>query len=372
MVVWIKELEGVLSVDTISVWMKENIDVQPYKGLESVKAGDIVMISAKDAAKASDFEPYKVLLYEETCETLSQNVLEECHYHYDYYYIKNALIRAKNPRIDTVVSGSSYGLFDIDEGRLEHGINLSLMSQDLYYSLQGIYEVCKYNQNIKNIVLCCGYYYFHTDLSKAQNPNEILRLAKVYGPIFHDLHNCVTLPPKKNILFQSNIFALQRVAEVYSAEEYERHYFRIDKPRKKQATKVWEDLSKDWFQLTEEEKIQAGVKRGTQHNKNLKRELSVMENVVLFQQFVTFCNKHNLHLLMVVAPASKYYRNVLSTDYHDTFYDVLNKVDGTIHLLDLYEDPAYTDKDFNDTDHLNELGAAKMTEAVLQILETLR
>lgn len=372
MIVWVKELTGTLSLDSLSVWMKKNINFQSYVNLDCVHAEDIIIISVKDTKKESDFAPYKVLIYEEVFETISQNVLEEIRYNYDYYYLKNALLKSENLAIDTVISGSSYGLFDIDADRLVKEVNLSLMSQDLYYSLKGIYEVYKRNRNLKNVVLFCGYYYFHSDLSKAQNPNELLRLAKVYQPIFQDLHNCVLLPPKKNILQQSNVFDLQRVADAFSVEEYNQHYFRKDMPRKRQATKVWDDISKDWLQLSESEKTQAGIKRGTQHNKNLKRELSLMENIVLFQKFVTFCNEKNINLLIIVAPASKYYRNVLSIAYRDTFYDVLNRVNGTIHLLDLYGDSMFADEDFNDTDHLNESGAAKMTEAVLQMLETFR
>lgn len=53
------------------------------------------------------------------------------------------------------------------------------------------------------------------------------------------------------------------------------------------------------------------------------------------------------------------------------FYKVLNETEGLIHLLDLSDDNTYTESDFNDTDHLSNIGAKKMTQTILDVLQEL-
>lgn len=45
---------------------------------------------------------------------------------------------AKKDNIDTIISGSSYGLHGMDRSQLTTGVDLSLLSQDLHYSVKGI------------------------------------------------------------------------------------------------------------------------------------------------------------------------------------------------------------------------------------------
>lgn len=246
MIVWVKEYSNILTLNTIAVLLKKEIDIEPLVTLEQVDTLDIIFISESDTNISNiDFMTYTVMIYEVLLKNIYTNIIEEHHFNFDYYYIKNAMSHATSPSIDTIITGSSYGLFGIDTTMLKHEINLSLPSADLYYSLKGIYKVCQQNKNIRNIVLCCGYYYFFSDLSKTQNLGEIMRISNVYEPLFNDIHNCILLPPKQDNLFQSDICDIQNVLGIYALGEYEKHYFHNDRPRKNFATKLWEDKTKD-------------------------------------------------------------------------------------------------------------------------------
>lgn len=370
MIIWVKELANVLTINSISTLFKKDVSIEPFYTFDGISLDDIIIISKKDSVTESDFVLYTTLIYENFIEKIYSNITEEFQYNYDYYYLKNALRQAKNPSINTIITGSSYGLFDIDSDLLTHEVNLSLASQDLYYSLKGIYEVCNTNKNIQNIVLCCGYYCFFSDLSKSQNSTQIMQISKIYQPLYNDIHNCTLLPPKADILFKSNIFDVQNLIDRYSMGEYEKHYFHPDRPRKKYATKEWDDKSKEWIELSDNEKEEAAKRRTALHNKNYKRKLTLIENTSLFNKLVSFCTNNKINLLLVVTPSSKYYVESLYSGYKTAFYDVLNSVEGVIHLLDLSEnDPMYSDEDFNDTDHLNDLGATKMTTSILNTLQ---
>ena len=206
---------------------------------------------------------------------------------------------------------------------------------------------------------------------KAKDPNEIMRISMVYYPLYQDIHNCMLMPAKQNILLKSKIFDIQNILNIYSSVEYAKYYFNQDRPREKFATRLWTDKSKNWNQLTEDGKNEAGKERALRHNKQIKRKTSFNENIKLFNKLAIFCEEREINLVVVVTPASKYYRDNLCLEYKEIFYNVLESTDGVIHLLDLFDEESYLDEDFNDMDHLGDKGAYKMTNTVLDILHEL-
>lgn len=170
---------------------------------------DIIVVSSKDKKVDENLHNlYNVIVYEETIGTISNWIMNYVNNYFDYYYIKNSIIHARESSIDTIITGSSYGRFRVNEEDIPHAVNLSLPSQDIYYSLKSIKKVCEFNDGIKNIVLCCGYYYFFCDLSKSKNISDFYNILKVYVPLFGDdaYHNC-------NILVSKN--GGQRIRQSY-------------------------------------------------------------------------------------------------------------------------------------------------------------
>ena len=370
MKVYVKEFLDTLTIEMMIPWVSKNVCLLPLHSFAEASVGDIVIVSRLDSSvmRREELE-CTIIICEEIFEKILLNVRREYHYNYDYYYMKNALEEAVSPKITTIISGSSYGLYGIDHTLLSHEVNLSMTSQDLYYSLKGIYYVCERNPGIQNVVLCMGYYYFFSDLSKTQSLKEVSRISKVYAPLYHDIHNCVLLPPKEEIMYESNIFDLHNVAKIYSCEEYHKGYFHETHPREKYAVRAWDDKEKNWTDLRPDEKEGAGKQRAGLHNKVTKRKASLVENVGLFQSFLDFCSGRNIHVLLVVTPVTPYYLNCISDDCRANFYHVLNTSSGEIHVLDLAGDTGYTEEDFNDTDHLSETGAEKLTVAILSTLK---
>lgn len=371
MIVYVKELEGVLTVKALEGVCKDNVELRCFVSGANVNPEDFVVVSKKDSLEDIDFEQNQVIIFEDVIEKLLANVFQEYQYNSDYYYLKNAMAAAKRPSVNTLITGSSYGLFGIDEEMLPNAVNLSLASQDLFYSIKEIYEICENNPHIENVVLCCSYYYLFSDLSKSQNKNELLRISKVYNPLFKDVHNALLLPPKEVRLLDGCIFDTNKIIDDYSMGKYRQHYFNKNRPRENFALRCWEDQSKNWIQLTEEEKEFAAKERTASHNKNQKRKITLCENTRLFQELMAFCSNRDINMVLVVTPASKYYIENMWSEFKDIFYDTINEMDGVIHLLDLYGDSRYADEDFIDTDHLSESGARKMTSDIRSILQNI-
>ncbi len=375
MTIWVKEYKELLTIDALSLWIRDGLLIKQFVNFKDIGTEDVLIVSKSDLDIQHDIiYKYNVLIYEGVLNDIANNIIEEIKYNYDYYYLKNAIDYAKNEYVDTIITGSSYGLFGIDSNMLKREVNLSLASQDIYYSIKGIHKVLESNKNIRNIVICCGYYYFYSDLSRARNEFEIARVAKVYNKLYGDMHNASVLPPVKNILFESRIFDIKKATELLSIDMYENGYFSIDRPRKLFATKEWEDKIKEWSMLSEDEKDSAGKSRAMLHNKALNREASLGENIELINNLSIFCNNNGINLSFVVTPVSKYYKKYLDMRYEESFFSILNEIKGTINLLDLADccDIFLDDIHFNDTDHLNDTGATKFTQIILDMLHGMK
>lgn len=166
-----------------------------------------------------------------------------------------------------------------------------------------------------------------------------------------------------------NLIDLEKVINAYAATDYKDGFFNEKRPRNRCATVVWNEVLKSWSELSAEEKDQAGKTRAESHNKAIKHTASFNENLGVFQDFVYFCNDRGINLLLTAMPASSQYLKYLTPEYKNIFYSVLDKVDGTVHLLDLVEDSSFDNSfDFNDTDHLNDSGARKLSQMISSIL----
>jgi len=159
LIVYVKECQYV-SLKDIVTWIKNGIAVQPFKSKADVRENDVVIMSNRDEDTDIRLTMNNVLIYEDFFEKVSSSIIQEFCYNHDYYYLKNALSRAKESDITTLISGSSYGVLGIDPSYIENTVNLSSISQDLYYSSSLVKGACATNLNIKNIVFCVGYYYF--------------------------------------------------------------------------------------------------------------------------------------------------------------------------------------------------------------------
>lgn len=371
MKIYVRESDN-LSIQTLSLLFCENMVITPFLSLEDVSYEDWIIISQADGMDISALKNYHVIIYEKFFQEFYVRVYQEYYNNHDYYYLRNALQQAKDPEVTTLISGSSYGAFGIDLASMRNSVNLSSISQDLYYSTKLLYQACEHNKNIKNIVLCVGYYCFFSDLSLTKNEAELRRISKVYYPLLQDSHNCFVLPPKGDSYMQGNIVDFDRNINIYAEVDYRDGFFNERRPRGQCATVVWESVTKSWRELSLEEKEKAGKIRAGNHNKNIDHTASFYENISLFQEFVYYCNDRGINLLVAAMPASKQYLQYLIPDYKNTFYSVLDKMDGIIHLVDLVEDNSFDNNlDFNDTDHLSDSGAIKFSRMVSSILDNI-
>ncbi len=364
MTLWVKEYNGLVSYSQIKKMVKSSISVERYDLLSKIDPLDIIVVSKSDTqALSDDYNSAMCLVFEDVFDLIGKSVTAEFDYRYDYYYLRNQIQKAKtNQQINTIITGSSYALFGIEEKLLDSSVKLALMSQDLYYSIAIAKDVIRTNNRIKNIVLCCSYYYFSSDLSLTQNDIELSRLSKVYYPILGDLHNCAFLFPKREYLPLSNIFDCDMLFHLYMNAELSGDYFSQERSRKALATFTWEGFDRKWSDLSKEEKGEAASIRANQHNKSIKHGRTFIENKLMFDAFSLWCEEQGVRLIVIAMPMTRYYMNAFDPEFRTSFYEVLDSARGTVEVVDLTESDLFTDHDFNDADHLNDEGAMKLSD----------
>jgi hypothetical protein len=267
--------------------------------------------------------------------------------------------------VSTLFTGSSYGLYGVDERLISNAVNMSVPAQDLYYSFKGVSEVCKQNPNIRNVVVCCGYYYFFVDMSAYRRKDIKNKISTLYDRIYGDIHNGSFLPPELKFLAKSNLFDIERIYKyrtfALSKTYFNEDYPRLDKERIKECT--------EWKNLSVEKREKAVVEITDRFNKYYKWKYTWNENIDILNKFSKFCSDRNINLLFVVTPVTEMFRKYLNPKFKPCFYEALENAPGVIHFLDLYDSQDYSDSDFIDHTHLDDSGAEKLTRTILATLD---
>ena len=98
-------------------------------------------------------------------------------------------------------------------------------------------------------------------------------------------------------------------------------------------------------------------------------EETLGENIEILKDIAVYVSERNIHLIITVFPATIYYQTFFDMNFREYFYDALEQVNEEVHLVDCFGDPFFDEEDFNDTDHLNDSGAAKMTLMLNHLLQ---
>jgi len=343
-------------------------DVYPILTNEiSSKTKGKIWIVSKEVQERTGIE--SAIVYEELLGKLVEYSYRMFTYNWDYFYLNNKIVEAS--KAETLILGSSYARFGINEEMMENAVNLSLSSQDWYYAFELLKKVCSKPNHIKNVILGCGYYTAFADLSRTKNIGELTRISSVYAPILNDWHNCFIHPANRYAFDESDYIDVQKLVTSLYNSSYGQHSYFDDENRKRCyfQTKLWEDQSKYWNDLSEAEKWKYGKQRAESHNKSIRYEETLQENIKIMKEIAVYASENKMHLILTVFPATIYYQTFFDMNFREYFYDALEQVNEEIHLVDCFGDPFFDEEDFNDTDHLNDSGATKMTLILNQLLQ---
>jgi len=343
--------------------------------IENDSGFNILLLSEEIAFEVNDLADFKIVHYDKFMNN-AFNLVEEIYYRdYDFNFLTSALNLAKKTVTDAIFLGHSYSLNGLDDNKLnENVINLSLSSQDLYYSFIIAKEVIERNQKIRKCYIGTGYWTFFLDLSMAQNVNELARIETIYYPIFKDSHNCrkINIRKKASLDEYMNqlgkfIFDSEKIFKCLSEIIYSSNRFYFNDYVKREAFSL---IKNNRLSLMNDEiKFRLGRERAELHNKMLRYDNTRNENEEIIKEFLAYLNKKNVQTIIVNFPTTKYYNEFLSEDFKQEYYRIFEslKKEYAFQLVDLnIDNNLFDDDDFRDFDHLNDSGAEKVSNILNQ------
>ncbi|MDC7293587.1 hypothetical protein NXH67_08670 [Butyrivibrio sp. DSM 10294] len=300
---------------------------------------------------------------------------------YDYYYLKAMHEKNRLDGADTIIVGSSHALFGINEHDLTYAgktIQFSIASQDLYYDFLHIKKAFSDGKKqIKNCFINFGYYMLYQDVSRAELvkylvPNVYMNLFGEEGK--HNYVDAVARDPLSVVEYNKDLYPpdiIRSWCEFWSNRtvmEEGTFFNNINSRANHNMLGVRKVI---WNTLSEEEKYDVAKDRTLNgHNKHVKYEESHIENIKIIQEMVSFLYTNGVKPLFFITPYTKYYNQYIYSGYKPDIYKVLDELDYPVEFFDMNDfQDEFTDEDFLDSDHLNDIGAKKATVLLDSYLE---
>ena len=357
-------------------------DINEYIHLNNEIKNDqikILIVSEETVDSNLDFNLYfnDVLYYDKLMNAMFE-ISEKIYYeNYDYNYLLKSLEKCKCENIETLVVGNSYPLTGIDSKLLSNkSENLSISSQDLYYSYKLAKEVINNNENIKRCIIGAGYYLVNHDLSKCKSEYSVNMVKYLYYPILKDKHNSekvdiiefLTLGKVLNNDLIDYIFNLEYLHKYFIDLIYRENNGYFNKNLRREMISILQGVKLS--DINEDEKYRLGEFRASQHNDLSKYTETKKEYNLIFNDFINFLEGKGVEPVIVVFPTTKYYSKFINETYKDEFYKIIDgiKEKYTVKLVDFSKIDIFEEDDFIDFDHMSESGCIKITHELNKIL----
>ncbi|MFR3568720.1 MAG: hypothetical protein ACLTUR_12020 [Paraclostridium sordellii] len=357
-------------------------DINEYIHLNNEIKNDqikILIVSEETVDSNLDFNLYfnDVLYYDKLMNAMFE-ISEKIYYeNYDYNYLLKSLEKCKCENIETLVVGNSYPLTGIDSKLLSNkSKNLSISSQDLYYSYKLVKEVINNNENIKRCIIGAGYYLVNHDLSKCKSEYSINMVRCLYYPILKDKHNSekVDTIEISNLINTLNdnvieyIFNLDFLHKHFIDLLYRENNGYFNKNLRRERISILQGVKLS--SISEAEKYRLGEIRASQHNDLSKYTETKKEYNLIFNDFINFLEEKGVEPVIVVFPTTKYYSKFINETYKEEFYKIIDgiKEKYTVKLVDFSKIDIFEEDDFIDFDHMSESGCIKITHELNKIL----
>jgi hypothetical protein len=285
---------------------------------------------------------------------------------------KMKLISQEND-VQCIAVGNSHIMGGVLESSMPvRTVNFGADSQDVYYSLLCAERAVKYSSSIKYVILPLDILMAEMDLSNNPTDFNLSILTKVCIPVFQDRRRyngeLPTLYPEcqKHALYQY-AFDMKSVREdldkhlmdsVAKLDFYNNRFF----PRKPNGM-----LPYNFREMTDEQNLRAAKMRFPGKHDFLDK--TCKENMDMLDRFLIRMEQRGITVILFDMPMTRFFYYGIGEDKMSQFKDVFiqhyanNK---NCILMDFLKWSLFDDADFHDYDHLNQLGAEKLTNLIGQ------
>jgi len=261
----------------------------------------------------------------------------------DYGYKKSYLDHHAN-EVSILFLGSSHVYYGINPKYIKSSFNASYISQSFDYDLEILKKYGNQWTHLKYIVIPVDYFSFY---GRLENSPEAWR-AKNYR-IYYDINTDHKIFNSTEILSNKLDINLSRLYNHYLKGENDISCSSLG----------WGSSYKS---INHKDLVKSGATAAARHT--AKDNLQYPTNLHLLDEIIAFAEHKHIKVLLFTSPAYKSYVSHLSKKQLNTTLSTIKKLNtshSTIKYFNLLQDSSFHAQDFYDADHLNEIGAKKLS-----------
>lgn len=274
------------------------------------------------------------------------------------YSVKNQYIKTNNLKIETLLFGDSHCLYGLNPSYFStNTFNLSNVSQTIYFDQLLFEKHIDSLPKLKKVVFCIEY----TNLSQRDNTGED-SWRKFHYQRFMELNVPIIEP------YDPRQMSIVLTQNFYKTRELLKRYI-------KKGSILDCDIKGWGTNYKKENRInpeQIAARRAKIQEDGLT---DFRLNAQRLQKMISVCKKRNIKVIIVSMPQTRIYEHYLNQNKLKAIIKrcknfQINNTE-TVHYLNLFHDERFTNDDFYDADHLNNVGAIKCSKIVNQFLNSI-
>lgn len=261
------------------------------------------------------------------------------------YKQKHAWVQVSAPTVKVLSLGSSHGHYGINPAYFDlPGFNLALPSQSLKYDHFLFFKWAPQCPHLQYVILPIAYFSFFYDIEDGNTwgyaKGYRLYMDCPYHP-YEPIYNLELISKEKWLGILKNKGPIVNYVTCDSLGWGYKREYQLHKPHWQQQVMVT---------------LQ-------QHTKSSNKHLSA--NIQYVEEILTWCQNRNIQVLLLTPPAhALYYTHLDSTQWNTTqgICQQLAQQFKGVTYLNWLKDSTFVEEDFYDADHLNSIGAAKLSK----------
>lgn len=274
------------------------------------------------------------------------------------YQLKKEYLNNHANEIETLILGSSHSFYGINPTYFKSKtFNASHISQTLNYDFEILQQYHSDFKNLKTIVLPISYFTLFENLKIGSESWRVKNYT-----IYYEMDSYESLFRYSEVLSNPFRINLKRIILYYLLNESEISCSSLG----------WGTVyqSKNAQDLIETGK--AAAQRHTYFNsENNSYKKIFHENILILNSIANWCKERNVKLILLTPPAYDTYRKNLNSEQLKITIETTQKIttNNNCLYLNLLDDTRFYAKDFYDADHLSEIGAAKLSALVNDLID---
>jgi hypothetical protein len=265
----------------------------------------------------------------------------------DYSYKKNYLEKNSNT-IKVLFLGNSHAYFGINPELItDPSFNAAHFSQSLDYDFKILKQFEHHMDSLKAIVLPIDYFSLYKNLETGVEKWRVKNYVIYYG--FEGNASPYNYLELMNGAVQDQINRLIK-------------YYYNKKTDVNCNTLGW---GKTYQSINSKNLVTTGATAAKRHK--AKSDKAFQYNLQNLNNIVAFAEKHHCKVLLYGSPAYETYIKLLDTAQLNKTISAVTELSNqhkSVRYYNLINDPSFKNSDFYDADHLNEIGAKKLTQKI--------